>query len=498
MKPHWSGFLKSFHDVLIRGQDPPITDAPFTYLQAAALAALSVAVSHKVTIPYAGRMIAPQLAAVLLGNAHEHRRSRAIYFGCQVVNELSQKVRRKLLGPDDFTAEALLDFMSKDVNNQNLLLTFNSDLQDFLTTTHAGSGRMKTIVRALLDEPNDYTIVRSGKEPVVIERPRLTILTSLNPAALPQLPKSQAEFATGLCARLLVVMPGDETGDQVGLDYLPPRVAVPSRVRGDQLETVAKLLHERGEACGPFEKLSQQAERFFKDWLDEHHQRAPLDVEVTGQFTTLHRYLPDHLIRLGGLYQVDLDPTCDEIGLAPMEVAAKFIEVTRKAIYRLGATDRPVAFTEYERALRDVVRVLHRTSLKGDTYAPLPAWELRRRVGWIRGKELDDILLDLAGREVVSVVKPNNRGSTVTLLLKPHQAAAIIGDGTIVTPTAVLLGSGSDADAVTAVKHPKAIGGITRRSAGDPGAGDEADLADIARLYTEEARGTDNEGQTGA
>ena len=345
MKPPWPGFLRDFHDVLVRGQDPPITDAPASFVHAAALAALAVAVASKVTFPYATRLITPTFHAAIVGNTHEHRRSTAMGLARRIVSDYSARVRRPLLVDTDFSAEGLVEYMARDPANQNLLLTF--DIEAFYGGAWWGDKARRLIIR-LLDEADPSQSLRTGKEPLIIQRPRVCILAALNPAALPQIPKAGAEFHTGFLGRLLTILPANEDGSRVGLDYRPPRIHLPSLIREGDATMVGAMLHERAEVATAFEKFSQQGQKLFLEWAAAHQGRVDFD-QADSRFQTLSKHLPDHLVRIAALYQVDLDPDSREVGLRPVEEAIRFIEVAHQAVAHLGGADRAVALSEYDR-----------------------------------------------------------------------------------------------------------------------------------------------------
>lgn len=423
----------------------PVTDAPPSFMQAGFVAAMSVAVAHKVSIPHAGRLVTPNAAIVLLGNAHEHRRSRAIALALLPVEEVARRVRRPLKGPDDFTAEALLEYMARDTGNECLLLTFQGDLQEFLSGGGHWTSRARAIIKTLLDEPRDYTIVRSRQEALIIHQPRLTILTSLNPAILPELPRAGAEVASGFLSRLLTVVPANLEGTQVGLDYVPPRIRLPGQLTADNVARMATLLHERSEAARPFTGFAQDARAVFEDWCGAQEDQIKTGRVRDERFTTLRRYLPDHLLKLACLYQVDYDPEMQEVSRVALEEAMRFIAIAHGAIRRFEQPEGGLALSTYEQQTLEIVGALHRSTSSGDAYRTMPVAQLKRQTPRIPGRDFDAVVRDLGDRGIIDhkdTDKDNHKAASCRLLLEPNQVALMLL-GSRSTPSLRLLTEGS-------------------------------------------------------
>lgn len=451
MKPSWSGFCRFGHEGYLATDDGPVTDAPASFMQTGFLAALSIVSATKSAFPYAGRLITPNLAAVLIGNAHEHRRSRAIYLAMLPIEEVARRVGRPLKGPDDFTAEALLEYMARDPGNECLLLTFQGDLQEFLSGGGHWTSRARAIVRTLLDEPPNYTVARSRMEPLVIHQPRLTILTSLNPAVLPELPRAGAEVASGLLSRLLTIVPANLDGTEVGLDYIPPRIILPGQLKADNVARMATLLFERAEAAQPFVGFAPDARGIFVDWCKSHEDQIRTGRARDERFTTLQRYLPDHLIKLACLYQIDYDPESVEVTRTALEEAVRFIAVAHSAIRRFEQPEGGLALSAYDQQLLEVVGALHRATSLGDKYKTLSFSQLKRLASRIPGKDFDALLVDLSDRGIIEYTAPgkgeSGRGRQCKLILDPNHVALML-TGARSAPLLQLVGGPTDAASV--------------------------------------------------
>ena len=406
--PKEPGFCRFFLDTLARGGNVPLTDAPDSFVLAGALYALATAILDKTTFPVAGALITPTFAGVLVAPPVRYRRSTIIHLATQVVEEFEEQSKRDRRGPDDFSADALIEHMGQGPDYQNVGLTFATDFESFLSGGQAWNERARSVLCGLLDGRGEFRSARAKAQTVRIERPRLSILTALNPRVLADLPKAHREFSGGLVSRLLPIPPADDAGFEVGLGYQPARVQRPRTVSRSDLAKAGELLHERWKATTAFEGWEPNAGSLFDEWDDAHEAWLLENYELKhGLYGDVLAGLPTHVLRLACLYQVDIDPEAIAVTRGALEYAMELARVVRHGITQLGSPRNVMApINTSEVALNQVLRALHALATRGDVYAPVAGARLYEAVR-LSKRAVDEAVDDLIGREIIS---KNNKG----------------------------------------------------------------------------------------
>ena len=423
--PKESGLCRFFLDTLVRGGAVPLTDAPDSFVLAGALYALATAVLDKTTFPVAGSLVTPTFAGVLVAPPVRYRRSTIIHLATHVIEEFEEQSRLSRRGPDDFSADALIEHMGQGTEYQNVGLTFATDFESFLSGGQAWNERARSVLCGLLDGRGEFRSARAKTQLTRIERPRLAILTALNPKVLADLPKAHREFSGGLMSRLLPIPPADDAGFEVGLGYQPARVQRPRTVSRSDLAKGGELLNERWKATTAFEGWEPDAGSLFDEWDNAHNAWLLENYELNhGLYGDVLAALPMHVVRLACLYQVDINPEASTVTLTALEYAMELARVVRHGITQLASPRSGVApINTSEVALNQVLRALHSLAMReGGVYAPVAGARLYDAVR-LSKRTVDEAVDDLIAREIVAK-NSKGRGFQIQFLHAPSTILA--------------------------------------------------------------------------
>lgn len=192
-----SRFLAAYNDLFMKS-----TDGCLEYAQASGLSCLSAIALSRRWIDR-GSGIHPNLYMLLVGESSRDRKSTSI----KMARQLIDKTESERVGPADFTAEGLVFHMRKKKvgHSRNRLLLPIEEFGTLLASTGSYNVGLGATLCALYDGEN-YSRVRSGKRPVHVEKPRLSLIGGCAYGML-EAYANPREWTTGLFARFLFVTP---------------------------------------------------------------------------------------------------------------------------------------------------------------------------------------------------------------------------------------------------------------------------------------------------
>jgi hypothetical protein len=286
------------------------TDTPHEFGHAAGLTCLSTIALGRRHVPK-GNKIKPNLYLMLTAGSSKARKSTNV----QHVKKMIAAVEGDRLGPEDFTAEGLVFYMreKKSGKSKSRLLLPIEEFGSILASTKSYSANLSPILCKLYDG-EDYERVRSGKKPLRVAKPRLTIFGGVAYGMLEKF-MDPTDWVTGFYARFLFVEPKTfpppypsspafpkTEFDQAKTELLALKMALAARTGPQQVDPQAEAVH------------AQYASTFPDDYGD-----PVIDAQR-------ERYL-NTLWKLALLYQLD-EKESDPIGLVAMNKAIAFGQKT--------------------------------------------------------------------------------------------------------------------------------------------------------------------------
>ncbi len=228
--------------------------------------------------------------------------------------KLVEEADPRKVGPADFTGEGLISLMRhrKKGTDRNRLILPMKEFGAYLSTTSTYGSGTGTILCALYDG-DDYERVRSGKRPLLVEKPRLSILGG---CAYEMLAKygDEREWNTGFFARFLFVV-SNEQSRRPRFEEQPvtPRAELDAcRAR------LVDLTRELEETKAPFEVMPA-ASKILREF-----SRSIPDNDTDTAASAARERLLNALWKVAMLYQIDVNPQA-HIGEVAAEAACGFI-----------------------------------------------------------------------------------------------------------------------------------------------------------------------------
>jgi hypothetical protein len=190
-----------------------------------------------------------------VGESSRDRKSTSI----KMAQGLLADVEESRLGPGDFTSEGLVFHMRKRKagNSRNKLILPIQEFGTLLASTGSYNSGLGAILCALYDGEN-YSRVRSGKKPVHIEKPRLSLIGGCAYGML-EAYADPREWTTGLFARFLFVTPRVARERQV----IQPEPS--ATAKDDALKALVDLNRYLKETRAPMKTLPE-AEEVIRDF----------------------------------------------------------------------------------------------------------------------------------------------------------------------------------------------------------------------------------------
>lgn len=192
-----SRFLAAYRTYMAKA-----TDAPKSFVMAGGLACLST-ISLSRRWLNKGNGVRPNVFLMLTADSSKNRKS----FSVDTPVELLRDVEEDRVGPKDFTSEGLIFTMRKRAKgkSRNKLVLPISEFGRYLAAAQSYAASTGAMLCDLYDG-DDYERVRSGKRPLYVEKPRLSMLAAVAYGMLEKYADPK-DWITGFFARIVWVMP---------------------------------------------------------------------------------------------------------------------------------------------------------------------------------------------------------------------------------------------------------------------------------------------------
>jgi len=314
------------------------TDAPAVYGEGAGLMVLStLALGHRWVDT--GQGISPNLYMLLTGDSTVARKTTAVRFARQAVEELAPD----LVGPRDYTMEGLYKWMQmKDQTTgkgRNKLGLFSEEFGTDLARAEAYGGTMREDMCGLYDG-DDFTKVRAKSDSITILKPRVNLFGGVAYQLLGQY-CSRRDWDTGFFMRFLFVTPivMREKTD------LQPKFP---RAHWQQAMQQLGQLYDAWKS-NPFGlSLSPAATAHYAQYM----KTIPLKPGEEGAAPIYIQRLGPNILKLALLYQLDRDP-CADISIDAMNDACNFVTYCLWNSFRTAY--KVITAKEFETAISEVI-----------------------------------------------------------------------------------------------------------------------------------------------
>jgi hypothetical protein len=376
------GFVHDYIRNYIYGTDPPLTDAPASYHVTMALSLLGVTLSEVTYAPGAGEPLQPNLYFLLIGKSRRHRKGTAIRLAMKVLRQDDELAR--FLGPEEYSAEALLSHLSA----QPCCLLPVTEFGDLLAIVRGWGVRLKPVLMSLYDCPETYT-KQLSKRAFTITQPRVSMVAAVNVALMNELPDTIIDWSSGFLARFAMIMPGTLDGTTVSLNYCPDLIRHPSMADPATLQDLASTLMDLRRRATPITGLSREAYAIKEDWLDKYEK---VGEGVEGLLESVYHGLSTLLTKVATLYNADLAPGEPKVTGEAMRYACAFTDLAWESAKAMEAVFAPTASGKL------MARVTDMLDKAGETGVPYR--EILRRLRITVG-ELQPILDTLEAAKLV-------------------------------------------------------------------------------------------------
>jgi len=261
------------------------TDCPDPFLLWGALLAISASLSRSVYVAAGSWNVAPHIWLVLIGKSSSHK-STAI----SIVEDLIEVVDSERSAPHEFTAEAIIQSLSK---NSNRLFVFDEAKSFFDMLAKKYNESLKSLFTILYRKPN-YTRTTLKHGVLHIQNAYLPMGMATTPEWLRQsLQDAEQSAMSGFLARFLMV-PYAGTGN--------PPMALPPPHNADKFRELSETLWE-------FKKIEQvfhytaEAKAKLHYWYNETTERENRALPLLGPF--FEHFKNEAIHKLSILFAVD-------------------------------------------------------------------------------------------------------------------------------------------------------------------------------------------------
>ena len=283
------------------------TDCPDPFLLWGSLLAISASLSRSVYVEAGSWNIAPHIWVVLIGKSSSHK-STAI----SIVEDLIEIVDPERSAPHEFTAEAIIQSLSK---SSNRLFIFDEAKSFFDMLGKKYNESLKSLFTILYRKPTYMrTTIKHGL--LKIENAYLPMGLATTPEWLRQsLQDAEQSAMSGFLARFLMVPFTGESN---------PPMALPPPHNAEKFKGLSEMLWEYRKITQTFYYTSEALERLGK-WYGEITERENTALPLLGPF---FEHLKNEAIhKLGILFAVDrgeLEITLD--GIKEAMLCLRYIE----------------------------------------------------------------------------------------------------------------------------------------------------------------------------
>lgn len=316
-----SRFLSSFRTFV-----SAISDTPNEFIEAAGLVCLSTIAMGRRWIPK-GNEIRPNLFVMLIAGSSRDRKSTALSHALDLIDD----VEPERIGPDDFTAEALVRHMSTpfkgDRPAKNVQTIGIREFGTYLAQAQTYGATASAQLCKLYDG-DSFKQIRATREPLQVDKPRLTIIAACAFGMFERYADPK-DWNTGFYARFLFI----PALNRKPRNDIPPGQALVERECA--MARLVDLRRELLEVSGPMAMLPA-AEEVFRSFLTSFGPESTDPAENASM-----ERLYNTTLKLALLYQIDLAPE-RPIGPEAMSLATAFGKVAWAGFqraYRTSAGD---------------------------------------------------------------------------------------------------------------------------------------------------------------
>jgi hypothetical protein len=267
------------------------TDAPVEFGHAAGLACLSTVALGRRWIDR-GQGIRPNLYLLLTADSSKDRKSTSVGHAVDLLRD----VEEERLAPGDFTAEGLISYMRKrKTGSKAKLLIAISEFGQYLAA--AGTyGATTSATLCKLYDGESFERVRSGKKPLIIENPRVSMIGAVAYGMLEKYADPK-EWITGFFARMMFVTPRTRPPRY---DSPPPKPRFERDVARACLGDLRDELKRTGlKPLG----VTAEADAVYSKWAKGFIQEMPDPAAMAARERLLNG-----VWKVAMLYQIDADP----------------------------------------------------------------------------------------------------------------------------------------------------------------------------------------------
>jgi hypothetical protein len=338
------------------------SDTPQEFVHASGLIALSTISLGRRWIARGPGQIRPNLFVMLVADSSKDYKSTAV----TLVTDVLREVEADRIGPTDMTAEGLVSYMRKRPgtgNTRNKLLLSIREFGKYLAASQSYNSGLSPVLCDLYDGES-FERVRSGKKPIKIPNPRVSILAACAYGMLERYAVEQ-DWTTGFYARFAFVTPINRKARNPNI---PP--AFPADQRRTAIGALGSLSEYLIKAPGAME-LAPDAIRV-ANLFSAAFQPQQHDVILQAS----RERLMIMVWKIAMLYQIDEDPS-QPIGVWAMERACAFARQAWNAFLYVYAS---TAGSEFAREVRKVWQfVFDRSWKEGQPQEGATRRELMRR-----------------------------------------------------------------------------------------------------------------------
>lgn len=317
------------------------TDAPKSFVVAGGLACLSTIALGRRWLNR-GNGVRPNVFLMLTADSSKNRKS----FSVDTPIELLRDVEEERVGPKDFTSEGLIFTMRKrkgPLKSRNKLILPISEFGRYLAAAQSYAASTGAMLCDLYDG-DDYERVRSGKRPLYIEKPRLSMLAAVAYGMLEKFADPK-DWITGFFARIVWVMPEAD----------PNRVRYfnqPTKPTAERDLAKAALIDLREELRGSVGAMtvSAQADAAFDAFAKPFASQETNDPVLEAQ----RERLLNTIWKIATLFQIDENPQ-HPIGPQAMGYAIWFAQQAWDSFQKIYARTASSPFAKLQRRIHQHV-----------------------------------------------------------------------------------------------------------------------------------------------
>lgn len=302
-----SGFIKDYVEYASY-----CTDAPEIYHIGCAAVVLSTLMADRVRLITGKTEENLNLWVMISGRSSRDRKSTSV----RIARDFISGIAPQRLAPTSGSVEGLLQRLVEEPCSVFLA----SELAALLDQMEASYWRQgRSLLMDLYDGGDEFTRQLINREPIVVYKPRISVLAASAATLLEQTTRS-TDWTGGFLARFLVLYAERSR-------FLEHRRDNP-HLRSKAADSLQQALdYPRGYMQVTDEGLQEHGR--FSRWLNEKTDRSP--EHLHGLITRLN----DHVLRIAGLYALSLGVNTD-LGRSTMRRAAAFGRIAYKSIGRIA------------------------------------------------------------------------------------------------------------------------------------------------------------------